>query len=259
MVCVVLLGLSGGAALLAGDPPPAGASAAGAASRPTTQAVEVRQNMLELWRASIGALSPQPAGSPLEAVIRQLRALQLAPKETPAPASPAAATQPAPARVRIRVEPGQEPTSPPEGRQLDPSVLEKLKQLPAQGVASPEELAEALFLTGHLDAAFVFYEQALGRAEDDQAKGWLIYQMGNCRRPADPATARTLYARVVAEHADSVWASLADTQAGLIEWHQLNSPRRLLRELAATTTQPAKPVAKPPTSQPAAPTGGKGS
>ena len=155
LVCAVLVGLSGGAALLAGDPPPAGA-ATGAASQPTTQAAEVRQNMLELWRASIGALPHQPPGSPLEAVIWQLRALQLAPKEAPAPTPPAATTQPAPPRVKIRVAPGQGPTSPPESRQLDPAVLEKLKQLPAQGVASPEELAEALFLSGHLDAAFVF-------------------------------------------------------------------------------------------------------
>lgn len=237
-VCLGLLGLFSSVALLAGDPPPAGAS---------DQGFGVRQNMRELWRASVGALSAPESPSRLDAMVQQLKAIQVSPK--PQTGLPASATQPAGGLRRLLVESTRDLRTRPKGKQLAPEVLEKLKKLPAQGVTSPEELAEALFLTGHFDAAIIFYKQALAGAKQSEDQAWLLYQMANCRRPSDPAAARALYGQILAEHPDSLWSSLAEVQDRLIEWHRINGPRTLLQELnrqsGAKSEQKVKLTSRP--------------
>ena len=235
-VFLALLGLSGGAVLAAAEQQPDPG---------------VRESMRELWHANVGAIPKEQAPSPLDAVVRQLRAIQMSPQR-PA-AGGVLAPQPTTAPAEVLAGSPQEPPARRAGRQIDPAVLEKLRKLPAGGVASPEELAEALFLTRHFDAASVFYEQALKEAKNDDDKAWLLYQMGNCRRPNDPAAARALYGRILAEHPDSVWSSLADMQSRLIEWQQINNPRGLLQELSQkpgrTSGKALAPTARPTTSQ----------
>ena len=238
VACLSLLGLFSGVALLAGDPPPASAPGEGC---------DVRKNMRELWRANVGALSGPEGPSRLEAMIRQLKAVRVAQKRRTG--LPALTTQPAGGPEQLLVGSPRRPHARPEGKQIAPEVLEKLKKLPAEGVANPEELAEALFLTGHFDAAIVFYKQALTRAKKSEDKAWLLYQMANCRRPGDPAVARALYGQVLAEHPDSLWSSLAEVQDRLIEWHRINSPRTLLQELnpqsGAKSEQKAELTSRP--------------
>jgi tetratricopeptide (TPR) repeat protein len=227
-ICLGLLAGLNGVALLAGDAPSPG---------PAGPSSDVKESLRELWRANIKALADEHPSSAIDQSVRTLNSIRLKPKFLP----PAQVVTSQPSSTPARLP--QTAPAPPVQKGIAPEVLEKLKKLPASGLASPEELADALFLSGHLDAAGTFYAQALEAAEEPEEKAWLMYQMANCRRAKDPAGASGLYKQILADYPDSLWASLADVQDRLIEWHRKSKPRDTLQavveKLAPPTTRPS--------------------
>ncbi len=113
-------------------------------------------------------------------------------------------------------------------------MLDSLIQQPEQ-LDNPFELAEILYLSGHLKKAAVFYQEALNRqtAETEnsvQNRPWILFQIGNCLRNHDASTATKMYGKLLAEFPDSDWADLARTENQLINWYQQDKPRTLITE-----------------------------
>ncbi len=111
-------------------------------------------------------------------------------------------------------------------------MLENLLQHPDQ-MDNPFELAEVLFLSGHLKEASVFYWEALNRNRPDQSdttknRPWILFQIGNCLRHDDTLTAMKMYRQLISEYPDSPWTDLAKARHKLINWYQKDKPRTLI-------------------------------
>ena len=117
-------------------------------------------------------------------------------------------------------------------RSLPAETVAVLRQLLAEPnqVSDPLEMAELLFLSGRAREAEVFYAKALKlatrsapAARDDRA--WILLQLGNCLRATNPTQAKSMYATLIAEHADCPWVELARAQSQLITWYETVRPR----------------------------------
>jgi tetratricopeptide (TPR) repeat protein len=212
-------------------------SAAAAADDPLSQ---VRKSRRDLMTAAVSAPpAPQAAPSGLDAAIERLRAIQLKPRQEEAQpavfssilpqAAPEAQSPASPARTK----PPAKSASP--AHKTTDATLEELKNLPPEQILDPLALADALYLTGRTDAAFIFYERAMQGQPTDDAKAWMLFQMANCLRPTDPVAATALYRRVAAEHPKSAWAGVAAVQERLIQSYQMIPP--------PAPATPAKPAA----------------
>ena len=198
------------------------------ANRPTA-AERVRQNVRKLWRAGVEAPEETARHSGLQEAIRKLKSIRLVDTAQPIQAATSQPTTvPAPARARGT----SRPSRPSYRRGLDQEALAKLKTIPPKSVANPSSLADALYLGGYYGVAGRFYELALERSGEGAGTDWLLFQIGNCFRPNDPAAALGVYRRLIAQHPDSLWSSLADSRARLIEWYQVNPPRAVLAKQA---------------------------
>jgi TolA-binding protein len=112
----------------------------------------------------------------------------------------------------------------------DPNQLSDLTQ---SGLCKTSELADVLFLSGHLKQAAVFYQQALdhiGSADVISAedKAWILFQLGNCLRGADLPAARKTYRQLIAECPNSAWAELAKVWESVIDWYMKDDPLTLV-------------------------------
>jgi hypothetical protein len=121
---------------------------------------------------------------------------------------------------------------PPSARTLQ--MVDKVSQQPAQ-LANPFELAEVMFLSGHLKQAAVFYQQALERTDCNEAgsagnRAWILFQTANCLRENEPQAAMKMYRQLLMEYPESPWTELAKSRAKLIEWDQKDKPRKLVAE-----------------------------
>lgn len=113
-------------------------------------------------------------------------------------------------------------------------TLEKLSEDPEK-VNKPFELAEILFLSGHPKEAAIFYEQALNRRSLDdlevaEDRAWILFQIGNCLKNIDRATAMKMYRQLMVEHANSPWVDFAGAEQALIDWYQTDKPRTVVAE-----------------------------
>jgi tetratricopeptide (TPR) repeat protein len=218
-----------GAELLASDAASATRAAAQRADDANGIVDTVRHNRYELQRANMSS----PRGgtdAELAGKVRQMQSLDLAAK--PAAETSASKTATAPAAAAALAAPSVE---------IDSQTLEKLRQLPT-GPSKALAIADSLFGGRRYEAAFAFYEMALKSSPGEDANAWILFQMGNCRRPSDPAGAREYYKRVLADAPDSAWSKAAAAQDKLVEWEQANSPRSLLE---TGTTRPAAMAARP--------------
>ena len=119
-------------------------------------------------------------------------------------------------------------------------MLESLSQHPDQAAAlrqagsgSLSELADILFLSGHLKQAAGFYQQALDRMAPDSAasaddRAWILFQLGNCLRDSDPSAAIKTYRQLIAECPNSLWTDLARAREQLIDWYRNDRPLTLI-------------------------------
>lgn len=111
-------------------------------------------------------------------------------------------------------------------------LLENLSQDPDQ-LQRPAEVAEILFLSGRLEKAAAFYQQALQQIDPNDTstahdRAWILFQIGNCLRDADPATAGNMYRKLLSEFPDSPWTHLARVWEQFAQWYEKDDPYALL-------------------------------
>lgn len=248
----------------------AGATTQPAATQPTTRPVakgapgSLDANLRRLRRENL--TPPESTTSAeLQRMIEELRSIRVSPRRrgkvplaasaVPSPTSrPAATTGPARGAGS-----GSPATSQPAraARRLPKKVLEALKALPASSLSQPVEVADELYRSGYLGAAFTLYERALKDVSDADVRSWSLYQMANCRRGDAVAEAETLYGRVLSEYPQTLWAQPAATERKLLQWTRVNRPAELLKAVeligrerpSPATTRPA--TTRPATTQPA--------
>ncbi|MGB2819958.1 MAG: hypothetical protein WBF17_03180 [Phycisphaerae bacterium] len=256
-----------GLCLLAAAPAASGTTQP-ATSRPATQpATKARPGDLQdnLRRLRIESRTPPKGGTSaeLQRMIDELKAISVSPHRRGRAPMAVLSIQGATSRPAATQPAGQAPsaatTQPaPISRMLPKEVVEQLKGLPAASLSRPLELADELYRSGYLGAAFALYECGLKIASDEDTRGWSLYQMANCRRDADPAEAEQLYGRVLSECPKTLWAQTAAIEQKLIQWHQVNRPTDMLKAVESiggkgqlrATTRPA--TTRPATTQPVA-------
>ncbi len=218
MICLVWTGILAAAALPASEGP---------AVAPATAVTQIRQTIRQLRQENMLAPPPAVPHPGLREAARKLRAMAFPPKPkaTPRPRGP------------VTTAPYQPPDpSAPVRPKIPPRVLAELASASPEAVADPVGLADALYLSKHPQAAMVFYEHALKKAESDDDKAWLLFQIANCRREKEPAKASEIYQKLLTDYPDSPWNAVAKAQDALITWRQGQEIEQLLGE------QPKKPA-----------------
>ena len=114
------------------------------------------------------------------------------------------------------------------------AALRTLKDLPAGEAAL---LGAALQKAGHLDEAFLFFEQAMQASAGTgpaavAEQAYFLLQMAHCKRADDSAAAQTLYRRVATEFADTPWAPLAKAYDSALEFARIHRPQDVIRDAA---------------------------
>jgi tetratricopeptide (TPR) repeat protein len=212
-----------------------------------------------LWKSRV-SLPENPkeakAKNELKHLIEQLRSVRLEPnKQTPEhiiavepvskmepnEALPATEMPKRPVTEDGRPKPDRRPPYEPVSDQTL-QVLENLSQHPDQ-LRNPSDLAEVLFLSGHLKQAAVFYQQALRRiplddADSAQDRAWILFQTGNCLRDDDLTNAGKMYRQLITEYPNSPWINLAKARLNIIDWYQKSKPQTLIAEYGTEATQP---------------------
>jgi hypothetical protein len=227
--CALLLGLCG-AAFCAGEP------AVG------VDAQTVHRNALELWRSSISPPTASSAPADLDQTASEVQAMTAVPKRPKPPAT-------APAKgANLAKEPADEPaddegmtqSAPAAEAPLDSNTLERLKLAPPTGPVGKVALADSLFAHDQLESACFLYREALGQDPAGRDKDWILFQIGNCLRAKDAASARSFYQRVSAECPGSPWGAIAAVQCEVLDRQQAPATRPAA---AAKTATPARAVA----------------
>ena len=113
-------------------------------------------------------------------------------------------------------------------------LLTDLSKHPDQ-LDNPFELAEVLFLSGHLKEAVPLYHEALNRKDPNQIalandRAWIMFQTANCLRDDDPPAAAKMYKQLIADYPESPWTDLARAREQLIEWYLKDNPKTLTKE-----------------------------
>ncbi len=199
-----------------------------------------------LWRSRMSVPAQTDDGQTrvaLNEVLSRIRSVKFEPKEHGAPAFTVpepVVSQPVIVSNRTTVEPQvvQRPTttSPgPSDGTLSSETVDALKRVLADPnqASEPLALAELLFLTGRRNEAAVLYQKALDSTTGDQAsaredRAWILLQLGNCLRETNPARARDMYTKLVAEYPDSPWVELAKAHSQLISWYEQVQPQQWL-------------------------------
>ena len=188
-------------------------------------------SMRELWRSHVQAPVASRSPDDLQQAVRRLEGID----------ARAGARKPHAPETQQAVAPKatSRPTTQPA--QVAPSIssgtLAGLKQLSSQGVVSPAALANALYLSGQLDSAVVFYEMALQNTTQTDEKAWLLFQIGNCRRDTDPAAASKAYGTLIEQHPEAVWSLVAKSTKQLIDWRTTNGLSTLLKGVEEPQTK----------------------
>jgi len=216
----------------------------------------------QLWQARITVPKDEKSGrkrNVLRRIIEQIRAVEFQSKSPaakpfievePAPAAEPNETPSAPAFADAPEIPAEEVSAEPQEKEIKseehalllyepPSartlqMVDNVSRQPDQ-MANPFELAEVLFLSGHLKQAAVFYQQALNRIDCNEAgsagdRAWILFQTANCLRENEPQGAMKMYRQLLTEYPESAWTELAKSRAKLIEWDQNDKPRKLIAE-----------------------------
>jgi TolA-binding protein len=199
----------------------------------------------QLWRARVTipeGEKDKKRENELKDIIERIRSIEFKPqKDAPEPfivVEPAIVTEPnkTPANVKT-TEKSKEIKSKLPYEPVTDQTLQTLKRLsehPDQ-LDNPFELAEVLFLSGHLKEAAMLYQEALTRKSNDEAgsaedRAWILFQIGNCLRDDDLSAARKMYRQLITEYPDSPWTELAKARDKLIDWYLQDEPRKLISE-----------------------------
>ncbi|MBN2454923.1 MAG: tetratricopeptide repeat protein [Sedimentisphaerales bacterium] len=112
------------------------------------------------------------------------------------------------------------------------TILQNQIQTSAQ-IQEPFELAEVLYISGHLPEAAIAYKQALIQMDLNDKniapkRAWSLMQIGNCLRNTNPQEAMQSYQQLINEHPDSQWMELAKTMNELVGWYTQEKPKDLI-------------------------------
>jgi tetratricopeptide (TPR) repeat protein len=113
-------------------------------------------------------------------------------------------------------------------------MLENFTRKPDQ-LNNPIQLADILFLSGHLEQATVFYRQALNCIDVNdvtsvQDRAWILFQMGNCLWEENLSEAKKIYRQLLEEYPNCLWADTARCRESLIDWFLSDKPQKLIDE-----------------------------
>jgi tetratricopeptide (TPR) repeat protein len=113
-------------------------------------------------------------------------------------------------------------------------LVKKFSKNPGS-LQNPFELAETLFLGGHLKEAAIFYQEALKRkspSDPDSVRdrAWILFQVGNCLRNEDRLAAIKFYEQLITEYPNSIWKEFAETRRTLLNWYLRDEPIKLINE-----------------------------
>ncbi|MCE5326319.1 MAG: hypothetical protein LLG01_07865 [Planctomycetaceae bacterium] len=182
-----------------------------------------------------------PASGPdnsLQASVDRLKAQRVQRAAIPAAATSQAATDLA---MPLASQPARDA--------LTAETLDTLKRIPPSQQKNLLAAADGVFNDGHLPHARAMYEAVLAQNPPAPTRAWVLYQLGNCVRAADPRSAMALYNQVVKEHGDCPWAQAAQASAKLLEWKQASAVQELVdssgRISLQLTSRPAAPASKP--------------
>jgi tetratricopeptide (TPR) repeat protein len=238
---------------------------------------KVKDSRRQLIRSLVSAPAPPAASADLEASIRRLESIEVGPRAQGATTEAMRNAECGMRNERHKSAPGapslhsalrtphsalgdaapqdaaNKPAAPPPAAAAAAAAeLQRLRQVPAERIADPVGVADALYLAGHRDEASLFYDRALAAHPTDDAKAWLLFQAANCRQSGDPAAATALYQRLLAEHPQSAWGEVAKTRLRLLEWRQAERPETLLGTCAEGAADAAPPrTDSPPSTRPA--------
>ncbi len=198
----------------------------------------------QLWRAEISIPKDEKdkiTRNELERIIEQIRSVKFGPrKETLKPVV-------VPEKVLID-EPNEalSDTQEQQENEVEPKLpyepvteqtLRILKDLSQHldNLRNSFELGETLFLSGNLKEAAIFYQEALKRKSPDdvdsvQDRAWILFQIGNCLRNDDPATAIKMYGQLIIKYPNSPWKELAQARSKLLGWYLKENPHKLIAE-----------------------------
>jgi len=112
------------------------------------------------------------------------------------------------------------------------AMLKNILKYPDQ-LDDPLGLGELLFAGGNMKGAVLFYQEALRRTDPNdirlsQDRAWMMFQIGNCLRYHEPATATETYRKLLVEYPNSLWSDLAKAQKEVIDWSLIEKPRELI-------------------------------
>jgi tetratricopeptide (TPR) repeat protein len=198
-------------------------------SKPSISDIFSSEPAHRLWQAEVAAPAGQKDDKDEEAVlqlIEQLRSVESGVKKQPAqPVAEVTPRKPDEEQVESKL------LSKPLAKQTL-QMAEDLLKHPEQ-IDSPLELGEILFLSGHLPQAAVAYQEALKRTEPNSValakdRSWILFQVGNCLRADDPATAAKMYRQLISGYPHSQWTEAAKAQDQLAEWYQKDNPKTLI-------------------------------
>lgn len=205
----------------------------------------------QLWRAGIGFYEDQEdkqGESELKRLIEQIRAFEVksaigrehVPESAITIEPKAAATEPNEAQSDVEL------TKEVKKRAIESSltyqpITDQTLQILADYAKDPNQidnpfgLAEILYFSGRLREAVGFYQQALNRmdktkAEPEQSRAWILFQLGNCLRDYDRPAAKKMYVRLITEYPQSAWADLAKVWEKLINLYLEEKPETLINE-----------------------------
>ena len=248
----------------------AGVAATAAAMAAETDPLinEAQQNRRELIRSLIASPIGDSAGAELQKTMDRIQAIRMRPKAPATDTTPPNGAEAARPGAQGSAAEAQQPPEKPEGL-VTAEDLERLRGLPADRIGNPLALADALFVAEHHKEACAFYEAVLKGDKDNKdgpGQAWALFQMANCQRRSDPTKAIELYGRLVTEHADSLWARVAETYRGVLQGITVAAAIEMPKPVAATAAEktappstektappPEKPAATPPTEKTALP------
>ena len=202
----------------------------------------------KLWQAGIAVPREQSGNAARKKLLQtaeKIRSVKFVPAKVPEPfiviRTPAKAEpnetvgDEQPQQQALTLQAAMEPPRGP----LTPQTLRIIEEQSAhpQTQKCPFELAELLFRTGHLKLAAVFYQEALGRINPDDAalarnRAWILFQTANCLREHQQLQAKEFYTRLITEYPACPWFDIARTWEQLIDWSEKEKPQMLIQHVA---------------------------
>jgi len=183
---------------------------------------EVKQIRKALWQSNITVPEASESTETLSRAIDRIREVRLPDPKKKAELALVPESQPAAAEKMAEDQ---------HSGKLTPETLLKLKLALPGGATDPELLADALFYSGHAESAEFFYRHALEKAQEEDRKAWLLFQIANCQKQFDPVVAGKTYGEFLEQYPASPWVSLALAQKHLIEWRTLNNVDLILKRI----------------------------